>query len=117
MDGRWSGPLPPRCVPMYFHSSCGMRERCPRCPSSTACAPSPAQTQQLYRLIGGYRVSQAISVVAKLGIADLLASGPQGSDELARATETNEPALYRVLRFLVGVGLFDEMAPRSRCDL
>ncbi len=75
-------------------------------------AQAPAQIQQLSQLMVGYRVSQAIYVVAKLGIADLLADDPQGSDELARATEANEPALYRVLRFLTGVGLFDEVAPR-----
>jgi len=74
---------------------------------------SPTQIQQLYQLMGGYRVSQAIYVVATLGIADLLVDGPKGSDELARATEANEPALYRVLRFLTGVGLFDETAPRQ----
>ena len=76
-------------------------------------SPSPEQARDLYNLMGGYRVSQAIVVVAKLGIADLLADGPQGSDALARATKTNEAALYRVLRFLAGVGLFDEVTPRQ----
>ncbi|MBJ7593711.1 MAG: methyltransferase [Candidatus Dormibacteraeota bacterium] len=80
--------------------------------TDTLGSPSPAQIQQLYQLVGGYRVSHAIYVVAKLGIADLLADGPKGSDELARSTEANEPALYRVLRFLTGVGLFDEVTPR-----
>jgi len=75
-------------------------------------SPSPEQVRALQQLVGGYRVSQAIAVIAKLGIADLLAGGPQGSDELARETETDEAALYRVLRLLVGVGLFDEITPR-----
>ena len=75
--------------------------------------PSPQQARELYELIGGYRVTQAIAVVAKLGIADLLADGPQGSAALARATKTNEAALYRVLRFLAGLGLFDEVTPRQ----
>jgi hypothetical protein len=80
--------------------------------TDTLGSPSPEQIRQLYQLVSGYRVSQAIYVVAKLGIADLLADGPEGSDELSRSTDTNEPALYRVLRFLTGVGLFDEIAPR-----
>ncbi len=75
-------------------------------------SPSPEQVRELYQLMSGYRVSQAIAVVAKLGIADLLGGGPEGSDELARATKTIEAALYRVLRLLVGAGLFDETAPR-----
>lgn len=75
-------------------------------------SPSPEQVRQLHQLVGGYRVSQAIAVVATLGIADLLADVPKGTAELARATGTDEAALYRVLRFLTGVGLFDETAPR-----
>ncbi len=74
--------------------------------------PAPEQVQELYRLMSGYRVSQAIYIVAALGIADLLADGPHDSHDLARATDTDEDALYRVLRLLVGVGLFDEVAPR-----
>jgi len=81
--------------------------------TSAPASASPEQVQELYGLMGGYRVSQAMAVIAKLGIADLLVDGPKGSDELARATKTNEAALYRVLRFLVGVGLFDERAPRQ----
>ena len=80
--------------------------------SSTHDAPSPAQLAELDQLISGFRISQAIYVVAELGIADLLASGPQGSDALARAAGADEDALYRVLRFLTGVGLFAEVAPR-----
>ena len=67
----------------------------------------------LSQLVSGYRVSQAIYVVVKLGIPDLLADGPRGSDELAEATGTHVGALYRVLRFLAGVGLFEERAPHQ----
>ncbi len=79
---------------------------------SVPTSPSPEQVRELYRLMGGFRVSQAIYVVAELGIADFLADGPQGSDALAAATHTDEAALYRVLRLLTGVGLFAEVAPR-----
>ena len=75
-------------------------------------APAPAQLAELYRLMGGFRISQAIYVVAELGVADLLADGPQGSDALAAATGADEDALYRVLRLLAGAGIFDEVAPR-----
>ena len=64
------------------------------------------------RLVTGYRVSQAVYVAARLGLADLLKDGSREIDDLARATETHAPALYRLLRFLSGVGLFSEIAPR-----
>lgn len=75
-------------------------------------APSPAQLTELRRLLTGYRVSQAIYVVAELGIADLLADGPREIDALASAAGAHAGALYRTLRFLAGVGLFAEVAPR-----
>ena len=73
--------------------------------------PSHEQLRELYRIIGGYRVSQAIYVVARLGIADRLADGPLSSSALAEVTGSHEPALYRLLRFLTGAGLFREVAP------
>ncbi len=77
--------------------------------SDVTVSPAPGQLRELYQLMGGYRVSQAIYVVARLGIADLLKDGPLGSDDLAGATGTHAPTLQRVLRFLTGVGLFSEV--------
>ena len=74
--------------------------------------PSPAHLEELRRLMGGFRISKAIYVAAQLGIADHLAGGAQGSDALARAIGADEDALFRLLRLLAGVGLFDEVAPR-----
>ena len=51
---------------------------------------------------------QAIYVAAKLGISDLLADGPKAVDELARATNTDAPSLYRVLRALASLGIYFE---------
>ena len=76
-------------------------------------ALTPEQFQTLNRLIGGYRVSRAIAVVVGLGIPDLLAGGPRAVDDLAQATETHAGALYRVLRLLAGMDLFEETAPRQ----
>jgi O-methyltransferase domain len=72
-----------------------------------------AAAARMLPLIWGIHISRAIYVVAELGIADLLASGPVSSGELARATRTHEPSLYRVLRLLAAVGVFEEDAPRS----
>jgi O-methyltransferase domain/Dimerisation domain len=68
------------------------------------------------RLASGYQVSQAIHVMAVLGIADLLADGPRSSDDLAAATETNADALYRLLRAFASVGVVHEDDER-RFDL
>ena len=67
-----------------------------------------AQQQTLWRMITGCFVSQAISVAATLGIADLLSSGPQSLAELAQQTATHAPSLYRLLRALASVGIFSE---------
>jgi hypothetical protein len=62
--------------------------------------------QRLAALVGGYFVSQAISVAARLGIADRLRDGPRTADELARATGTHARSLHRLLRTLAGFGVF-----------
>lgn len=65
----------------------------------------------LFQMIVGCWVSQMISIVARLGIADLLAGGPRGGAELARAAGTDADALRRVLRALAGLGIFAEGDP------
>ena len=62
----------------------------------------------LFRMITGFYVSRAIHVVARLGIADLLADRARGHDELAKATGAHAPSLRRVLRLLASAGLFTE---------
>jgi SAM-dependent methyltransferase len=64
-------------------------------------------------LITGYWVSQAVGVVALLGVADQLGEGPRPSDDLARAVGADPGALYRVLRLLASLGVFAEVSPGS----
>jgi SAM-dependent methyltransferase len=64
-------------------------------------------------LITGYWVSQAVGVVALLGVADQLGEGPRRSDDLARAVGADPGALYRVLRLLASLGVFAEVSPGS----
>ena len=72
----------------------------------TASEPSPRDT--LLRMTNAFQVSQAIHVAATLGIVDLLEDGPRSADELAEATHTHAPTLYRMLRALASVGVFVE---------
>ncbi len=66
----------------------------------------------LTQLALGALMSQAVCVAAKLGVADLLAEKPRTVAELAVATQTNARALYRVLRSLASVGIFEETDPK-----
>ena len=64
-------------------------------------------------LITGYWVSQAVGVVAQLGVADQLRDGARRSTELARDVRADPDALYRVLRLLASIGVFTEGPPDS----
>jgi O-methyltransferase domain len=59
-------------------------------------------------MIGGFRLSRMISVVARLGVADHLRDGPKTRRELADLTHAHEESLYRVMRTLSSVGIFEE---------
>ncbi|MBV8541951.1 MAG: hypothetical protein JO063_11575 [Pseudonocardiales bacterium] len=72
--------------------------------------PAPAVTMRA--LLSGAFVSQAISVIARLGVADVLAEGPLQVAEIARRVGTHGSALYRVLRALGDAGVVAELADR-----
>lgn len=63
---------------------------------------------QMNQLIRGYWVTQAIYVVAELGVADLLVDGPKAPAELAESAGAQTDLLYRVLRALASLGIFFE---------
>lgn len=65
-------------------------------------------SERLHRMATGYRDTQALYVVAKLGVADLLADGPTTADELARRLGVQARPLFRVLRNLAGQGVFTQ---------
>ena len=72
-----------------------------------------AAAGKLLPMIWGIHISRCVYAVAELGIADLLVEGPRSSGELAAETGTHEPSLYRVLRALAGLGVFEEPEPRK----
>ena len=65
--------------------------------------------EDLRRLLLSYRISQAIHVAAVLGLSDRLADGPQSATELARSTGSHARSLYRLLRALATVGVYEEL--------
>lgn len=72
----------------------------------------PAEREALFRMISGYQLAQLVHVAAVLRIADLLTLGPASVDDLATQTGANADRLYRVLRALAAVGVFDELEGR-----
>lgn len=80
--------------------------------SDGATSPAPQQqpslAAQLTDAIWGHQRTQIIYVAAKLGLADLLADGPQSVDLMATRTSAHAASLYRLLRALAGHGIFAE---------
>src|SRR6188768_3252139 len=75
-----------------------------------ALSPEAAAAQLLNQVATGYMVSAALQVALKLEIADRLTGGPRPVLELAREAGVAEDGLYRVLRALASVGIFEEQA-------
>lgn len=73
--------------------------------------PVPAPVRMMELTTGAW-VSQAISVAAALGVADQLSTGPRPVDEIAAAVGADSFALYRVLRALADVDVFEELEGR-----
>jgi hypothetical protein len=84
--------------------------------------PAPA-AQQLLNEFGGMWTARAVQVVAELGVADAIdRERPRSVENIAEATETHAPSLYRLLRALASAGIFVEEepglfghSPMSRC--
>ena len=68
-------------------------------------SPSMQMTQILWP---GPIAVQAVHVAAKLALADLVASGPKSTEELAAATHSHGPSMARLLRALTSLGIFAE---------
>jgi hypothetical protein len=82
----------------------------------TDAPPSPTPDQILMQLATGKWVARALGAVAALRIADAFVDGPNAVEDLAEKTGTNPDALYRTLRALASVGVFEE-APQRRFAL
>jgi hypothetical protein len=64
----------------------------------------------ILNLAAGTMNTQIIYAAAKLGIADLLKDGPKSVDDLAKETDCNPDAIYRLLRALSSIGIFKEFS-------
>ena len=78
---------------------------------ATNVPPEAAAAQLLNQVATGYMLSSALQVVLKLGIADRLGTGPRHVSELAKEAGVREDGLYRIVRALASVGVFEEQPP------
>src|SRR6185295_8301761 len=62
---------------------------------------------QMSGLIMGFVPAQAIAIAAELGIADLVAREPMTARQLAELTGSDADMLFRVLRNLASLGIFE----------
>jgi len=63
---------------------------------------------EMMQIATGYWLSKAVFCAARAEVADHLAAGPKPVAELASAAAVEEESLYRVLRALASVGIFEE---------
>ena len=73
----------------------------------SASTPPSRANIQLMQLTTACWASRCLHVVAELGVADALGDQPQSTEALAKATSTQPQALYRVLRLLASLGIFE----------
>lgn len=72
----------------------------------------PPPIAQMRLLIWSNFITQALGIVARLGVADELSAGPRDVGAIATKVGANPDALHRVMRALAGVGVFAEVEPR-----
>ena len=61
----------------------------------------------LIQMAMGHHVSQILYAAARLGLADHLAHGRKSADDLAQATGTHAPSLFRLMRTLAHLGILE----------
>src|SRR5580704_5285620 len=75
--------------------------------------PEVPPSLRLMQFITGHWVAAAVYAAARLKLADLLEAGPKSSDELATAVGAHKSSVYRVMRALATLGIFDEITPKQ----
>jgi hypothetical protein len=77
-----------------------------------AAPPALPPHVQVMQMLTSHIMVSAIYAFAELGLPDLLKDGPRSADDLAPATGTHAPTLYRLLRSVAGFGFVTEDAER-----
>lgn len=81
--------------------------------TATVLRPQAQDVERVMQLASGMAFTAALQPIVRLGVPDILASGPMPVSEIAEKTSSNADALYRVMRLLVSVGLFTELPGKT----
>ncbi len=76
--------------------------------SQPAAPPALPANVRVFEVAAAMVAARSLWVAAEFGVADHLENEPRGVDELASVTKTHADALYRILRLLTTVGIFEE---------
>ncbi|HEY0693902.1 MAG TPA: methyltransferase [Kribbella sp.] len=68
--------------------------------------PEIPAAMRMQQLLSGFEVSQALYVIAELGVATALLEGPRSFEDLAATTGSDVDALGRIIRFLASFDVF-----------
>lgn len=71
--------------------------------------PSLSTFERLYQVVAGRMGSAAVYVAAKLRLSDYLVNGPKSCADLASITGTDKQSLYRLMRALSSIGIYEEL--------
>ena len=71
--------------------------------------PPPFRLMQIGSL---FWQSRALYVVTRLGVADVIGDARKSTQDIAAALQLNEDHLYRLLRMLQAMSIFEEVSPR-----
>eukprot|EP01134_Creolimax_fragrantissima_P008560 CFRG8560T1 len=75
---------------------------------SANCSTASLSPFEIETMTRGFQDSQAIYVIAKLEVPDILLDGPRQVDFIARKCGANTDFLYRLLRYLAAIDIFVE---------
>jgi predicted transcriptional regulator len=73
----------------------------------------PARAVML-QLMAGNQIAFSLAGVARLGVADHMSEGPVAVEVLARKVDAQPDALFRVMRLLASVGVFEQFSGQRR---
>src|SRR4051794_2960578 len=76
-------------------------------------AINPDAASNLLRLLAGKHITYSLSAVARLGVADHMNGKPVPVAELAEKVGAHAPSLYRVMRMLASIDVFEEHKDKS----
>ena len=67
----------------------------------------------ILQLMAGKQIAFSLAGVARLGVADHMGEDPAGIEVLARKVDANPDALFRAMRLLASVGVFEQFPGRQ----